>query len=895
MRLHRLTLRDVKGVPERTLAFPDAGVVVIEGPNEVGKSTLLEAFDRLLDPRARATSQSRQVRALQPVGRDVGPFVEAEFSLGDYRVRFAKRWLRDPMTTLDVLAPVSAQLSGSAAQARLDAILAEALDRPLWDALRFTQAGELGQVPLTDSGVLTEALDAASGVDLHAAAGTHVLDRVEAEFLRYFTPTGRITGELRVAVTDWQTARDAAAQAHGRLQETEAMVEQHQRLQSEHEALVQTRPELQAALERAQQQADAVSSVAAAHARAKDTLDQARERSVRASRDLDDRHTLVREVQQAQAAMTTAEEELAAQDARLAHARQVAAPLEEAAADAEAALDHARDVADRAAADATHLADVARVAELAARAERLTDLLRQRLTAVEALRSSRVTDRSIRALEAAAHALALLRARHEAASPTLLVESLGGQAVVLTAGSEAQTTVAPGAAAEAQVLGELTIEVPDTLRVTVRPEPGATVRAEGIAASAAALGALLAEADVTDLDQARAELARRGEAEAGLRALDARITDLLDGTDQADLVSQLEALQDAVEAYRAERDAAQAAAVRASLPAVPALPVDVSQVRAVARHVREALDSARSAHAGARRVLVAAHDAVSALSRSVARAATTLEVARDASRRSAERLAQARATVGDDELEQLVAQRAGEFARVESVESQARRELRACDVEGVQARLVAASRRLAEHDDATLAVREQLLVLHGQVELTSGEGRAEAYDLALVEVGHARAALEAVDRRARAARQLHLTLLRHRETAHRAYVRPYAAQLDRLGQMVYGDTFGVEVADDLTIVSRHLDGTTVPFDQLSGGAKEQLGILARLAVAALVDPTRGVPVIIDDALGYTDPDRLHRVGAVFGGPAEQAQVILLTCTPGRYAQIPHTTTIRLTA
>lgn len=887
MRLHRLTLRDVKGVPERTLRFPDAGVVVIEGPNEVGKSTLLEAFDRLLDPRARATSQSRQVRALQPVGRDVGPFVEAEFSLGAYRVRFAKRWLRDPMTTLEVLAPVAAQLSGSAAQARLDTILAEALDRPLWDALRFTQAGELGQVPLTDSGVLTEALDAASGADLHAADGTHVLDRVEEEFLRYFTPTGRMTGELRAAANEWQTARDAAAQAHGRLQETEAMVELHQRLQSEHEELVGARPELLAALQRAQQQADTVSSVAAAHAKAKDALDQARERSVRASRDLDDRHTLVRDVQQAQAALTTAEQELAAADARLAQARQAAAPLEEAAAHAEAALDQARDVADRAAADADHLADLAQVATLAARAERLAGLLRERLTAVQAVRSCRVTDTSVRAIEAAAHELALLRARHEAASPTLLVESLGRQAAVLMAGSQAHTTVTPGAATEHQVLGEFTVEVPGTVRVTVRPEPGATTRAEGIAAKADALGTLLADADVPDVDQARGELARRGEAEAALRALDARITELLDGTDQAGLVSQLEALQDAVDTYRAERGSAQAA--------LPALPADVAQARAVAGEARAALDAARTAHSGARRAHLAANAELSVLSRSVASAATTREVARDASRRLAERLAQARAAVGDDELEQLVAQRAGEFARVESVESQARRELRSCDVEGVQARLAAATRRLTEHDEATLAVHHRRLVLQGQVELTSGEGRAEAYHLGLVEVAHARTALEAVDRRARAARQLHQTLLRHRDTAHRAYVRPYAAQLDRLGQMVYGDTFAVEVGDDLTIMSRHLDGTTVPFDQLSGGAKEQLGILARLAVAALVDPTQGVPVIIDDALGYTDPDRLHRVGAVFGGPAEQAQVILLTCTPGRYAQIPHTTTICLTA
>lgn len=113
MRVHRLRLWDVKGVRERTVDFPEAGVVVIAGPNEVGKSTLVEALDRLLDPKAKATSHAAAVRKLQPVGRDVGPRVEAELTLGGQRVRFAKRWLREPMTTLDVLSPAAASCTNA--------------------------------------------------------------------------------------------------------------------------------------------------------------------------------------------------------------------------------------------------------------------------------------------------------------------------------------------------------------------------------------------------------------------------------------------------------------------------------------------------------------------------------------------------------------------------------------------------------------------------------------------------------------------------------------------------------------------------------------------------------------------------------------------------------------
>jgi uncharacterized protein YhaN len=85
----------------------------------------------------------------------------------------------------------------------------------------------------------------------------------------------------------------------------------------------------------------------------------------------------------------------------------------------------------------------------------------------------------------------------------------------------------------------------------------------------------------------------------------------------------------------------------------------------------------------------------------------------------------------------------------------------------------------------------------------------------------------------------------------------------------------------------------VPYESLSGGAKEQLGILARLAGAALVALEDSVPVVIDDALGFTDPDRLIRMGSVFDTLADRAQVIVLTCTPTRYLGIDDAHVIEL--
>jgi uncharacterized protein YhaN len=103
--------------------------------------------------------------------------------------------------------------------------------------------------------------------------------------------------------------------------------------------------------------------------------------------------------------------------------------------------------------------------------------------------------------------------------------------------------------------------------------------------------------------------------------------------------------------------------------------------------------------------------------------------------------------------------------------------------------------------------------------------------------------------------------------------------------LVFGDTFEVDVDSDLRINTRTVAGRTVPYESLSGGAREQLGLVARLAAAGLVAKEDSVPVVIDDALGYTDADRLTKMAAVFDALGGDGQVIVLTCSPERYAGI----------
>lgn len=150
-------------------------------------------------------------------------------------------------------------------------------------------------------------------------------------------------------------------------------------------------------------------------------------------------------------------------------------------------------------------------------------------------------------------------------------------------------------------------------------------------------------------------------------------------------------------------------------------------------------------------------------------------------------------------------------------------------------------------------------------------------------------------RRANAVELLRTVMTRHREAARLRYVEPFRAEVQRLGRIVFGDDFEVEIDGDLSICSRTLNGRTVPYESLSGGAKEQLGIVARLAGAALVAKEDSVPVLIDDALGFTDTGRLTKMGEVFDAVGGDGQVIVLTCSPERYASVGDARHVELSA
>ena len=242
MKIRRLSLHAWRGVSARDIALGD-GVTLIEGANEIGKSTLVEALRMLF--REQDSSKKKDVKAIQPVGEDVGSSVEAEIECGDLHFTYRKTYNRRPGTELHIHAPRTEHLTGGDAHNRARAILDAHMDVGLWDTLLVEQGHALGAINLADSNGLARALDVASGGQGSDGDGSQLLEAARAEYERYYTlKAGKekfseqieAVDKLTLEVTDLEQALQALDED---LRRAEKLEEDLQRLQ-------QRLPELQA-------------------------------------------------------------------------------------------------------------------------------------------------------------------------------------------------------------------------------------------------------------------------------------------------------------------------------------------------------------------------------------------------------------------------------------------------------------------------------------------------------------------------------------------------------------------------------------------------------------------------------------------------------------------------
>lgn len=92
------------------------------------------------------------------------------------------------------------------------------------------------------------------------------------------------------------------------------------------------------------------------------------------------------------------------------------------------------------------------------------------------------------------------------------------------------------------------------------------------------------------------------------------------------------------------------------------------------------------------------------------------------------------------------------------------------------------------------------------------------------------------------------------------------------------DSAEVDLADFRISALRRGDSEARAIEQLSDGTREQIAVLTRIAFAEmLADRGRPAVVILDDALAFSDEDRLQKMFDILKMAAEKVQILVLTC------------------
>jgi len=880
MRFNRLKVSNWRGIRDCEITFADQGITALVGDNEVGKSSLIEAVTHLMD--FKAPSRSEKVKSVQPVGKDVGPEVELELSFGEHRMVYTKRYVKSPLTELKITGPQPEQLSGDEAHDRAEMVMAEHCDLELWKALRVQQGNSEHQPGLGGVASLSRALEGRAGGSADDGGGFG--ERLEEAFLAYWTKGGKQSKKVGVVQQEFAAAKAEQEELEQRSRELEESVQKLDDLTVLHAQEKQALPGLQ---EDADRKAKAVSELEGLEK----TLEAAEGRvklAAAAVADLErqstERSELRLRIEGIQQEATEAEQALLKQTQDLEELARRRTAAKDALGEAKERASGCRRARSQAIDDVRGLEREQRVPDIERRRQGVQRDLDAWKDVHDKLERIDVPDAAFDSLESALTALQQAEARKQAEGGRVVVKAsadvrlkIDGRDIEVAAGSEEQ----------ARFASACDVIVPGVVDVTIASGAEGENLQVALDAAEAALNGACADAGVKDVEEARQ---RRAEAQA-LRSESRAARDRL--------VNETESDQDIDDA---ELLAAARALVAKLVSSEEELRRDIARWREERPDGDELPDDLATAQAAEKQAQAAEHEAGLAVQRSEA-ALKDLDAAHE---KSAEGVAAGNATKeqrhkqlsqSESDLAALLKSTSDDDLSAQSKDARSKLDKETTDAGQAESRLQQAQPELVRLEDKTARklvddgrarseeLGQKVADLQGTVRTLGGEGLHDKINVAGTKTDRARRKASSTERRAAASKLLYDTFKRLRDEARARYRAPLEERITKLARIVYGPDYQVQLNDDLDIASRTRDHQTVAFKYLSTGTQEQLSLLARLACAQLVSEDGGVPLILDDVLGFSDPGRLSRMTALLSDHGDCGQTILLTADPARYRKV----------
>ncbi len=831
------------------------GLNAVFGPNESGKSRLVEALWFAIGESHKG--QAEQKKALQSWTSGEAPWVRVVFLIGEVRYTLTKQYLKK----------ASAELAGGGKTLRDDE--AETALRQLFSTRensgRKASEAELGLWPLLivrqgtagsapadvlnpDSrDRLRSALSAEIGAAAVSASGTRLLERAQAEHDRYWTATGKPTKDLAAAIRNVEVREEALTAARAAYDQQVETATQLAAKRLEHQDLQKRVGRIESEARAARERADAAQAAA-------NQLNLALSRQTLAGVKLGSAKSAI-----------TAREQLQQQ---LEDERTALAGIQEAVrvlAGDEQGLASAAESARQAFRDAEHEVETARSTEQQARdaeqARRLDEdlkRLREKLAKVDEAHQRLTTARAGRLglLEITDAQLVALRASEQTLNTA--EAKLAGAAVRVTITPEQVISIgglsrAAGEPVSIEVVDEQRIHLDGIASIDVRPTLGTlgSLR-EARDKAKRALDRLLEDRLVTSVRDAED---KHAEWNAAAQKITDVVREIAAMSDQSP-----EALREAVLALEEQRlllgDVTGAPAMGEAATALR----EAEQALNTARQVQSQIENRQVQH---REQLVQKRQSADEAQERVGNAQRRLdrEPTADALREAAAALEH---EFGEAARAVVSAQSAFETLGGAGAKDDADRQQRALD---------GLLKRAGELKTAVDGLQAQLALLLGSAR---GAGSYEALSEAETQRDAARQDLRRLQARADAARRLHQVLTAARDRVVEQLAKPVVARIQPyLNSIFPGST--PAAGSGLTFDGLQTRDQLEDFAALSGGAKEQFALVTRIGIAEVLAGEDRLPLILDDSLVNSDPERVQRLHRVLDRASKGLQIILLSC------------------
>ncbi len=864
MKLRRLEVEQLRQFRQPfVLDDLEPGLNLIHGPNESGKSTLVRAIRAAFFERYRTSS----VDDLRPWGDSAAaPTITLDFDAQQKSWHLVKSFLQRKRCDLTV---DSTSYSEDEAEEKLAELLgfqfsAKGVSKPehwgvpglLWVEQGTGQNIELAVEHAGDH--LKSALNSLVG-EVASTGGDELIEQVKGRWSELFTPTGKPRGDYQKLEKEREEHQREIDELQARVQKYQEQVDRLGRLNREYEHTEQERPweEAERQLEQARERYRQVEKLEQQQAREKETLTHLHNNQQLLRQNQEQLENLNRKLDVRKAELDKAQRELEQAEAR---SPSVASSVKAAKTAYEAAVKQV---------DQARLQETrSRLEQEIRRLEQQNQTLTQNLEnarqyqkdleqAREQSRQNQIDVNEVKTLKNTEHQLKEENIRSQTIATRLTWQLEAGARLALNNESlEGQ--------GERQLLEESSLVIPGvgTLGITPGGEDLASTRRK-LSVLEQRLAEQMKTLGVDSVQQAEHRVAAYESAERTLQHTRELLKSVAPGgvdqllADQKEAQSQLQRAKDELQGNPAPKQPAQVVDVASAEAGRAQAETRLAEAEAEERKLQTELLTRRQTHDNAK-----------------------------------SEWQQLQAEVQNPERRKQLQKLSAELAEIEEKRVRLEATLQAREQEIQQARPDILRQDIERYQRSISTLRQtqeerqrELRDIQVRLEAWGAEGLEEQLNEKAAELEQCNRRYQELHRRARALDLLLGLLTDKRQALTRRLQAPLQKHLDHYLSLLFPQAT-LEVDEHLR-PGTFTRGTELgQIAELSFGAREQMGLISRLAYADLLQEAgRPTLVILDDTLVHSDTGRLEDMKRILFDAASRHQILLFTCHPEKWSDL----------